>query len=212
MKNKDFLILMAVLIIAAISLFGCDTTKRAERRQDKILRTHPNVAMVAIRKIAPCITTGSSTTFDSSNFINSLDSIKGINEFYKNLIDNIEPQFIHDTTRLVEHNCDGYKQNEYVYKNKIYVLEEQNKQLTSSIKNIKPIIINHRDTTEDLSKVIELENRLTSEANENTQFKNKIKSRNTFIFWLIILLVGLSIPYIVRIVKFFTLPKIPIKL
>lgn len=203
---------MAVLISIAIVLFSCDTTKRAERRQDKILRTHPNVAMVAIRKIAPCITTGSSTTFDSSNFINSLDSIKGINEFYKNLVDNIEPQFIHDTTRLVEHNCDGYKQNEYVYKNKIYVLEEQNKQLTSSIKNIKPIIINHRDTTEDLSKVIELENRLTSEAKENTQFKNKIKSRNTFIFWLIILLVGLSIPYIIKIVGKVKNFKMPIKL
>lgn len=182
---------MAVLIIAAISLFSCDTTKRAERRQDKILRTHPNVAMVAIRKIAPCLTTGSSTTFDSSNFINSLDSIKGINEFYKNLIDNIEPQFIHDTTRLVEHNCDGYKQNEYVYKNKIYVLEEQNNQLTKSIKNIKPIIINHRDTTEDLSKVIEVDNNRLAEIEKNVKLQKKVDWWHSY--WWIFILIGVAI-------------------
>ena len=208
MIKNSFLLLMVA--IAAIGLFSCDTAKRAERRQAQILRTHPNVAMVAIRKIAPCITTGSSTTFDSSGFKYSLDSIKEINDFYINLVDNIEPQFIHDTTRLVEHNCEGYKQNEYVYKNKIYVLEEQNKQLTKSVKNIKPIIINNRDTTEDLSKVVELDNKLTVSDKKIEVLQAKVKGKNKVILWLIIFLVGLSIPYIIKIVKLFTLPKIPI--
>ena len=208
MIKNSFLLLMVAIV--TIGLFGCDTAKRAERRQAKILRTHPNVAMVAIRKIAPCITTGSSTTFDSSGFKYSLDSIKEINDFYINLVDNIEPQFIHDTTRLVEHNCEGYKQNEYVYKNKIYVLEEQNKQLTKSVKNIKPIIINNRDTTEDLSKVVELDNKLTVSDKQIEVLQAKVKGKNKVILWLIIFLVGLSIPYVIKIVKFFTLPKIPI--
>ena len=198
MRNKQFLMLMAVLVIAAISLFGCDTTKRAERQQDHIIRTHPNVAMVAIRKIAPCITTGTSTTFDSSKFIGSMDSIKAINEFYKDLIDNIEPSFIHDTTRLVENNCDGYKQNEFVYKNKIYILEEQNKELTNSIKNFKPVIKNVHDTTEDLSKVIEVDNNRLSEVDKNMKLQKKVDWWH--LYWWIFILIGVAIIPVTKLI------------
>lgn len=201
--------LMAVLVIAAIALFSCDTTKRAERRQDKILKTHPNVAMQAIRKIAPCITTGTSTTFDSSSFIGSMDSIKSINQFYKDLIENIEPSFIHDTTKLVENNCDGYKQNEYVYKNKIYVLQEQVKELTSSIKNFKPIIINHYDTTEDLSKVNEVDNNRLAEVEKNVKLQKKVDWWHLY-WWIFILIGAAIIPVTKLIIK--TVSRIPIKL
>ena len=203
------IIAIFVIILLAIYLISCDTTKRAERQQDHIIRTHPNVAMEAIRKIAPCVTTGTSTTFDSSNFIGSIDSIKAINEFYKDLIDNIEPSFIHDTTKLIENNCDGYKQNEYVYKNEIYVLHEQVKELTNSIKNFKPVIKNVHDTTEDLSKVIEVDNNRLVEVDKNMVLQKKVDWWHLY-WWIFILIGAAIIPVTKLIIK--TVTPIPIKL
>lgn len=178
------LLFAIALIVWVVSMTGCDTTKRAERRQNQILLTHPNVAMVAIRKIAPCVDLKSDTTIVTV-----------------------------DTTVLVD--CPDWSDTSTA---KYFTIHDTAFFNNIIIRKIKvPVTIPAKTITivkemEDLSKVIELDNKLTNADNKNTDLEAKLKSRNKLILWLIVFLVGLSIPYIIRIVKFFTLPKIPIKL
>ena len=181
MIKTQFLLSMAV--IAVIGLFGCDTTKRAERRQAQILRTHPNVAMVAIRKIAPCVNLKSDTTI-----------------------------VMVDTTVLVD--CPDWRDTSTAY----FTVHDTAFFNNIIIRKIKvPVTIPAKIITivkeiEDLSKVVELDNKLTVSDKKNEVLQGKVKSKNKVILWLIIFLAGLSIPYSIKIVKFFTLPQIPIKL
>ena len=178
------LFLLSMVVIAAIGLFGCDTAKRAERRQAQILRTHPNVAMVAIRKIAPCVDLKSDTTIvmvDTTVLVDCPDWSDTATAKYFT---------VHDT---------AFFNNIIIRKIKVPVTIP-----SKTITIVKEI--------EDLSKVVELDNKLTVSDKKIEVLQAKVKGKNKVILWLIIFLVGLSIPYIIKIVKFFTLPQIPIKL
>lgn len=170
-------IILAILCFLAMcawlfSMTSCDTTKRAERRQDKILRTHPNVAMVAIRKVAPCNIVKLDTTILTM-----------------------------DTTVLVD--CPDWTDTAFF--NNI-IIRKIKVPVTLPVKIVTVV-----KQIEDMSKVIEVTNNLEASAKENSKLTDQVQRRGKTILWLVVFLVGLSIPYIIKTIKYFTVPLSMIK-
>lgn len=183
--NKNLTILLACTLLA-----GCYTEKKAVKQAVQAATTYPLPVGKIFRQLYPCDTTGVKITTDSTEFKKWEDSVKRLNAFYNEILDNIKPVEIHDTVLHVDSaRCDDlkaqYKQNESKYKGIISVKDKQIAELQQKLKSIPPVEKNTNATVKDQSesKEIDVLNKNISDLNDT------IGHRNKCILWLIVLLV-----------------------
>lgn len=127
---KVIYITMVSLLVWRI-LTGCNTEYRAEKIINKWSDKQPT-ALVKIANIKlPCIPLV--TQHDSTNYKQWIDSINQVVLGYQELLNHIEPYYIHDTTNT---DCDSIN---VVYANEINQLVDYSDKLLHQVKHPKSI-------------------------------------------------------------------------
>lgn len=133
-----------LLILSAVILFSCNSSKKYQRQVDRVILTHPDIAAAELRKAFPCITTPISNIVDSAGYKQWKDSVDALNKFYGELLSNIEPTTIVDTVVVPDSvkviqllsNINGFKKL-------VATKDAQIKKLSIAISNVPTI----HDTT-----------------------------------------------------------------
>ena len=199
------LICLIWILIIIISFTGCYTEKKAVKQATKAMTEKPLKILPLFREKFPCIITGIVRITDSTDYKLWKDSIDKVNAFYGDLLDNIEPEIIHDTTIK---ECDEYRSNEVRYKAKIEYKDRQLLALNEMIKNSKPIHDTVKINTKDSSEVKEIEIKHSAAIKERDLYHHKSDKRGKINVWLIFLVVGLLTPYVIRAIKFVSLKSV----
>lgn len=207
-KWKRALAVCIILIIAAIIatyMPSCTTAKNAPTKAGKLMDKYPEKVLPVFRGKFPCTTTGVTTTFDSTAYKNYLEELQSIDQFYKDLLDNIEPEFIHDTARLTDSaRCnelkDAYRRNEAKWIEKVKVLYSRISVLTDAVDKIPAVEKLQQKSVEDSSKLREAairESRLTSELAKEKKRADKAEKRTGEVIetrnWLWLVVFGLIV-------------------
>jgi len=204
MKSIKTIIFYVVLVITScLLLASCYTNKKAAEQVNKAIDKKPLVALPIFRGKFPCVVTGVTTTYDSSAYLASVDSVKQLADFYKALMDGIEPTYItkYDTVYLKE--CANYIKDIDRLKRLMIIQEKFNKELFEKTVTAPPVIEKKREQVEDSSIVTELDLKLTEALKKVDELRAKNDRKGKTINWLIFFLIGLSIPYILKAIKFF---------
>jgi len=194
---------LTALVLLIATLTGCYTEKEATKQVVKAMDVYPLKMLPLFRGQYPCVTTNVTHTIDSTAYLSSLDSIRLLTDFYNALIDGIEPTVItaHDT--IYSKECTNYIK-EIARKDKIIALKDKYiADFAKKTKEIAPIVDSKVKEIEDLSTVTEMDLKLTDALNKIDELQNRNDKKGKIIKWLIFFLIGLSIPYILKAIKFF---------
>lgn len=194
---------IGLIIISCLLLTSCYTNKKAAEQVNKAIDKKPLVALPIFRGKFPCVVTGVTTTYDSSAYLASVDSVKQLADFYKELMDGIEPTYITKLDTVYLKECANYIKDIDRLKRLLIIQEKFNKELFEKTATTPPVIEKNREQVEDLSQVVEIDLKLTQALKERDELQAKNDRKGKTIKWLIFFVIGLSIPYILKAIKFF---------
>lgn len=182
---------------------GC---KSAEQLYNKAKDKDPVKVAGMARNDWPCTTTSIETKNDSAAFKAWQDSVQQIRSFYEELLNNVVPDIVHDTTKIVDSvTCNDllvkYRENDKKHIEKESILARQVSELNNKLKSIPPVNNNTVKTVEDSAKIFILQAQAAKDGQTIEKLNGTIKSRGTIIKWLIFLLIGFSIPYIIKLIS-----------
>jgi len=188
-----------IIILTTFILCGCYTSKKADKDVEKAYINYKKQTLEKLRSYAPCI--DKNIISDSSKYLNSIDSIVKILNYYDSVFENTpQEEILHDTVKIkdsVIYCLDKIKYEKYKFENlklKKHLYEKDSiiKFLKSNIKNIKPIEITKTIEDDALKKINE------ELIKENKDLIKQNSNKKTFI---ILLLIPLAISIIINILK-----------
>ena len=164
------------IVCCMVLLFSCNTEKKLTAKAEKFVDKHPKKALPFFRDKFPCIETKSDTTIFTSDTTIYVDC--------PDTIPAAEYFTLHDTlVRNVYHTGKTIR---------VPVTLPQR-------------IVTVTKTIEDLSRIAEKDIELNKEKKRADLLAAKNNHKGKVIIWLVVFLVGLSVPYIIKAVKFFRL-------
>lgn len=195
MENRKFFSMMALLVGGVVILracTGCYSEKKATNDVKKAILYFPAQTADIVNKKWPCIPLG--TFHDSLKYLQQIDSVTALNDFYKDLLDHVEPIIKHDTTPS---GCEDYAANELTYQNTIYIKDNLIDELNSRIKNFKPIhdvdtILDTRLIEKRDDEIKRWDVRYTIEFNARQKAQASADGKQILINWLIIVCIVLA--------------------
>lgn len=198
MKNITiaFLNLTVFMVLA-----GCYTPEKALQQADKAMNKYPDKVLPLFRGQFPCITTAIETKSDSAAFKAWQDSVQQVRSFYEELLSNVVPEVIHDTTIAVDSDiCNDmlvkYRANDKKHIEKESILAKQVADLNNKLKSIPPVNNNTVKTVEDSSKIKLLMIQIGDKDYLIRSLQEKNDAKDKWILWLIIaclLLAGVNV-------------------
>ena len=176
---KVILFYVFLAIVLTIILLSCNTEKKLTAKAETFTSKYPKKAHPFFRGKFPCIDTKSDTTIvhtDTTFYVDCPDTVAAAEYFT-----------VHDTVQIY------------------------GKTIIRDGKTIKvPVTLPQKvvtvvKTIEDLSRIAEMDILLIEARKKADLYAAKNNHKGKVILWLIVFLVGLSVPYIIKAVKFFKL-------
>lgn len=196
--DRIFIFMLAIAFALIASLFsGCYTPKKAAEQTHRALDKFPETSAKILRDRFPCVD-GEIRPGDSTEYFKLRDSLASINDYYANLLNNIEPEIqiqkdLSDSMKVIVLTENLKKCNE-----RDALRERQITQLR--LKTLTPVFIHDTIPVKDNADVFlaqaETKNERDKNAKlteENTKLEKKVAKRNKIILWESILLLLLLI-------------------
>jgi len=205
---NPFLLIYLAGIILLISLNACYTPGKAIGQAEKAMNKYPEKVLPVFRGKFPCITTSTKTTVDSSDYKAWKAHTDSIIEFYKTLLDNVEPEIIHDTVPVPDSTkCNEvlsqYRASDKKHKERESLLQSTIKDLQQKLASIPPVKESTVNNIKDDSEVKECELKADRYKQMAEKSDRENEKKATLIKWILILLAGSIVGNILQFKKIF---------
>ena len=206
-RLKVILFYIFLSIAVTLILLSCNSEKKLTAKAETFTTKYPKKALPFFRGKFPCVTNTVITKVDDTAYRASIDSIKAVIEFYKAMLDAVEPTYIHDTINKAKNDavCPDYRSEINRLNKLIRIKDAAFSELLKRVDSVKPVNNNNKSSIEDLSRISEMDIHLQEAIKKADNYAAKNKHRGKVMIWLSILLAALSIPYIIKAIKFFKL-------